>query len=90
MTDGERDAELRALRREVAELRTALEMVTQPGGPSRRALLGMAGAAGNFELNVFKPVIAHAVLESIELLADSMRSFEQHCVAGLTATTTPV
>ncbi|HQU87736.1 MAG TPA: class II fumarate hydratase [Denitromonas sp.] len=47
--------------------------------------VGMAGAAGNFELNVFKPVIAHAVLESIELLADSMRSFEQHCVAGLTA-----
>ena len=47
--------------------------------------VGMAGAAGNFELNVFKPVIAHAVLESLELLADGMRSFDEHCVAGIEA-----
>ena len=47
--------------------------------------VGMAGATGNFELNVFKPVIAHAVLESLELLADGMRSFDEHCVAGIEA-----
>jgi fumarate hydratase, class II len=43
----------------------------------------MAGAAGNFELNVFKPVIAYNVLQSIRLLADGMASFDGHCVAGL-------
>lgn len=47
--------------------------------------VGMAGASGNFELNVFKPVIAHAVIESIRLLADGMRSFTMHCVEGVEA-----
>ncbi len=45
--------------------------------------VGMAGAAGNFELNVYKPVIAHNVLQSVRLLSDGMRSFEQHCARGL-------
>jgi fumarate hydratase class II len=45
--------------------------------------IGMAASQGNFELNVFKPLIAHALLGSIGLLADSCRSFEQHCARGL-------
>jgi fumarate hydratase, class II len=43
----------------------------------------LAGASGNFELNVFKPVIAYNVLQSVRLLADGMASFDTHCVAGL-------
>jgi fumarate hydratase class II len=42
-------------------------------------------AAGNFELNVFKPLIVHNVLQSVRLLADAMVSFETHCVRGITA-----
>ena len=45
----------------------------------------LAASQGNFELNVFKPVIAHNVLESIELLAGGCTSFSQHCVEGLRA-----
>ena len=45
----------------------------------------LAASQGNFELNVFKPVIAHNVLESIELLAGGCTSFRQHCVGGLRA-----
>ena len=45
----------------------------------------LAASQGNFELNVFKPVIAHNVLESIELLAGGCTSFRQHCVEGLRA-----
>ena len=45
----------------------------------------LAASQGNFELNVFKPVIAHNVLESIELLAGGSTSFRQHCVEGLRA-----
>jgi fumarate hydratase class II len=41
------------------------------------------GAAGNFELNVFKPVIVHNVLQSIRLLADASESFERHCARGI-------
>ena len=47
--------------------------------------IGMGGAAGNFELNVFKPLIAHNFLQSVRLLADGMLSFEKHCVRGITA-----
>ncbi len=43
----------------------------------------MAGSQGNFELNVFKPVIIFDVLQSIRLLADACVSFEEHCVAGM-------
>jgi fumarate hydratase class II len=45
----------------------------------------MGGAAGNFELNVFKPLIAYNFLQSLRLLADGMSSFEAHCVSGIRA-----
>ena len=44
-----------------------------------------AGSQGNFELNVFKPVIAHDLLHGTELLTDACRSFREHCVEGLQA-----
>jgi fumarate hydratase class II len=47
--------------------------------------MSVGGAAGNFELNVFKPLIAHNFLQSVRLLADGMASFEAHCVRGITA-----
>ncbi|WP_153112008.1 class II fumarate hydratase [Propionivibrio limicola] len=47
--------------------------------------LGVGASLGNFELNVFKPLIAHNVLQSIRLLADGMASFEAHCVRGIEA-----
>lgn len=47
------------------------------------AAVGFAGSLGNFELNVFKPVIVFNVLHSTRLLADACRSFNEHCVAGL-------
>jgi fumarate hydratase class II len=43
----------------------------------------LGGASGNFELNVYKPVIAHAVLQSIRLLGDACRSFDEHCARGI-------
>ncbi|WP_353119822.1 class II fumarate hydratase [Nitratidesulfovibrio sp.] len=45
--------------------------------------VGMAGSQGNFELNVFKPLIIHNVLTSMRLLADGCRSFADHAVAGM-------
>ncbi|WP_185984885.1 class II fumarate hydratase [Aureimonas mangrovi] len=45
----------------------------------------VAASQGHFELNVFKPVIANAVLSSIRLLADGMNSFREHCVEGIKA-----
>ncbi|CUW39632.1 fumarate hydratase (fumarase C),aerobic Class II [Magnetospirillum sp. XM-1] len=45
----------------------------------------MGGASGNFELNVFKPLIAHNFLQSVRLMADGMASFERHCVRGISA-----
>ena len=47
--------------------------------------INLGGASGHFELNVFKPVIIHAFLQSLRLLADGCRSFEEHCVAGIEA-----
>ena len=49
------------------------------------ATIALAGASGNFELNVYKPVIAYNVLQSIRLLADGCRSFADRCVAGIAA-----
>jgi fumarate hydratase, class II len=46
--------------------------------------IGIAASQGQFELNVYKPLIALDVLGSIRLLADAMASFAQHCVAGIT------
>jgi len=47
--------------------------------------INFGGASGNFELNVFKPLIAHNFLQSVRLLADGMVSFEAHCVRGIEA-----
>jgi fumarate hydratase class II len=47
--------------------------------------VSFAGSQGNFELNVFKPVIANAVLQSIRLLADAAVSFTDNCVVGIKA-----
>jgi fumarate hydratase class II len=45
--------------------------------------VALANTQGHFQLNVFKPVILHNVLESIELLADAARSFDRYCARGL-------
>ena len=45
--------------------------------------INFGGASGNFELNVFKPLIAHNFLQSVRLLASGMTSFEEHCVRGI-------
>ena len=45
----------------------------------------LAGSHGHFELNVFKPVIAHNVLQSIDLIADSSKNFALYCVKGIKA-----
>jgi fumarate hydratase class II len=45
--------------------------------------IGIAASQGNFELNVFKPVIVHNFLHSVRLLADGARSFNEHCAAGI-------
>jgi fumarate hydratase class II len=45
--------------------------------------ISLGGASGNFELNVFKPLIIHNVLQSCRLLADGMRSFRVHCAVGI-------
>jgi fumarate hydratase, class II len=47
------------------------------------AAIGFAGSQGNFELNVFKPVIIFNYLHSVELLADVCNSFVEHCVTGI-------
>jgi fumarate hydratase class II len=47
--------------------------------------INFGGASGNFELNVFKPLIAHNFMHSVRLLADGMASFEAHCVLGIEA-----
>lgn len=49
------------------------------------AAIGIAGSQGNFELNVFKPVIIHNLLHSIRLLTDSMHMFTLYCINDLTA-----
>ncbi len=45
--------------------------------------INIGGASGNFELNVFKPVIIYNVLQSIRLLADSCECFNEHCASGI-------
>jgi fumarate hydratase, class II len=47
------------------------------------AAISFAGSQGNFELNVYKPVIIHNFLNSVRLLTDACRSFTDHCVAGM-------
>jgi fumarate hydratase class II len=45
--------------------------------------VGIGGASGHLELNVFKPMIIHAFLQSARLLADGCRSFDEHCARGI-------
>jgi fumarate hydratase class II len=45
--------------------------------------IGIGGASGHLELNVYKPMLIHAFLQSARLLADGCRSFEEHCVRGI-------
>ena len=47
--------------------------------------INIGGAMGNFELNVMKPLIIHNFLQSVRLLTDGMRSFNEHCAVGITA-----
>ena len=49
------------------------------------AAIGFAASQGNFELNVFMPVIAYNFLQSVRLLSDAMLSFEKNCLRGLEA-----
>ena len=49
------------------------------------ATIGFAASQGNFELNVFMPVIAYDYLQSVRLLTDAIRSFDERCAAGITA-----
>jgi fumarate hydratase class II len=47
--------------------------------------INIGGASGNFELNVFKPLIAHNFLQSVRVLADGIASFDEHCARGIEA-----
>jgi len=47
--------------------------------------INIGGASGHFELNVYKPLVINAFLQSARLLADGMASFEEHCVRGIVA-----
>ena len=47
--------------------------------------ISVAGTHGHFELNVFKPLIAHNILQSIDILADSIKNFSEYCVKGIKA-----
>jgi len=47
--------------------------------------IAVGGSSGNFELNVFKPVMIYNLLQSIRLLGDSCRSFNKHCIVGIQA-----
>ncbi|KHS81632.1 class II fumarate hydratase [Pectobacterium brasiliense] len=45
--------------------------------------VNIGGASGNFELNVYRPMVIHNFLQSIRLLADGMKSFDEHCAVGI-------
>ena len=47
------------------------------------ATMGFAGASGNFQLNVYNPVMIYNLLQSIRLLSDGIRSFHDKCVVGI-------
>jgi fumarate hydratase class II len=52
--------------------------------------VGIGGASGNFELNVFKPLIIHNVLQSTQLLGDACANFEEFCASGIEANLTRI
>ncbi|APF16922.1 Fumarate hydratase class II [Caldithrix abyssi DSM 13497] len=64
---------------------TQSEMVTQVVCQvyGNDVTIGMAGSQGNFELNVFKPLMAYNILQSIRLLGDACRSFRERCISGI-------
>src|ERR1700689_295087 len=64
---------------------TQCEAVTMVAvqGMGNDAAIGFAGSQGNFELNVFKPVMIFNYLQSVELLADACNSFVDHCISGI-------
>ena len=66
---------------------TQSEAITMLGGQvmGNDVAISYGGASGNFELNVFKPLIIHNFLQSCRLLADGMKSFREHCVQGTEA-----
>jgi len=66
---------------------TQCEMLTMVAAQvlANDVAVGIGAASGNFELNVYKPLIAHNVLQSIRLLADGMASFDAHCARGIAA-----
>ena len=47
--------------------------------------ISVGGSQGHFELNVYKPLLAYCMMNSIQLLADVVRSFTEHCVEGIRA-----
>ena len=49
------------------------------------AAIGMAGSQGNFELNVYKPLLAYNLLQSINLMAEAVKSFNDRCIVGIEA-----
>lgn len=60
---------------------SVIQVVTQILGND--VTIGFAGSQGNFELNVFKPVMIYNLLQSIQLLADVSMNFTNHCITGL-------
>ena len=54
------------------------------------ATIGFAGSQGNFELNVFKPVMIYNLIQSIYLLSDTCRSFTKYCAVGIEANKTKI
>ena len=66
---------------------TQAEALTMAGAQvmGNDVAVNFGGASGHFELNVFKPMIIHAFLQSARLLADGCRSFEEHCARGIEA-----
>ena len=66
---------------------TQCEQVTMVAGQviGNDTAIGMAASQGNFELNVFMPVIAYNFLQSVRLLSESMESFRKNCVVGIRA-----
>jgi fumarate hydratase, class II len=64
---------------------TQCEMLTMVAAQvlANDVAINVGGASGNFELNVFKPLIAHNCLQSVRLLADGCASFDAHCARGI-------
>lgn len=52
--------------------------------------VGIGGASGQFELNVFRPLVAHNVLQSLRLLADAVSAFDRHCARGIEPRLEPI